>query len=266
MGPGSIVQKLMDKRLLFLSGSCFLQATRVTQQGAFRSAQLYSYIQVQPNLGVPPPGAIYGLAGQRGTQFVNPDLCILVKVPGTPITGPPAVTPIPVVREFRGLNTVDISNVANQFQPGGALLGALQQFFAQAVADGWGWIGEYTRTPKDVTAVTQNANGTVHVIAAGNLWTALPTTAQTVRISGIGGASAVNGSRVVIPSALNAFDTKQKISIFPYTAGGKVTAKTSGFINVANPGLNLQALRVSERKAGRISFLSRGRQRVTRVA
>lgn len=249
-GPNSVVQKLMDKRLGFMSKKAFLEETRISQQGSFRGGQLWSYVtDATPD----------GLPGKYENSSVFPGLCMIIPIP------PKTPGTISVSREFRGVAGATARNVISMFQPSPGLLLALQAFFAQLVADQWGWLGQTSRVQASVNSLVQATNGTVNVGAAGNLWTVLPSKPVSLRISGVQGASAVNGTRTVMPTTLSSFATVSRIPVFPYTAGGKVTVNNTGFVQANNP-LSLNAIRIASRKPGRRAFLSAGRRRGKRVA
>lgn len=152
-------------------------------------------------------------------------------------------------------------NEGGLWQPTPAWTSRYAAFLGELIQKGWGWIGTNTSTSRLISAIVANANGTVKITTTGNLFPAFPAQ-YLVRASGIGGATILNGSLQVNATALNEFDTVQRIPIFPWTAGGRVRYNTLQFTALANGTI----LRVVERKPGRVFFRSVGRRKGRQLA
>lgn len=143
-----------------------------------------------------------------------------------------------------------------QFIPDDKYQPVINAWVGQVTQDSWGWITRGSRVQGDVKAATADpASGQVNVTLKAPLFAGPLPRITRVQISGVHGAYQINGSQLVYPTAVDAFTTKDRIAIFPYTSGGVVTWWTPTFQIIDVGGAD----RVVERKAGRPSFLSRGR-------
>lgn len=126
----------------------------------------------------------------------------------------------------------------------------------------WGWLAADVRKKGFVTAAVQNANGTVRVTVTNDIFAGQIGSLIRVRLSGVRGASALNGTHLFVPSSATVADTYQRMCIFPYTAGGKATYTTTAFTLPTT----FKIQRVVERKVGRPSYQLRGRRRAMGAA
>jgi hypothetical protein len=108
----------------------------------------------------------------------------------------------------------------------------------------------------------QNADKTWTITTLADLFPDPWPLETSVRITGIQGATQLNGIHIVKPTSKTVFTTKFPIAAFPYTLGGIVTYATKGIVKTTS----IQASRVTERKPGRPSYLSPGRRRARRAS
>ena len=137
------------------------------------------------------------------------------------------------------------------------------QYAKRLVQDKWGWLADAAPVVKPVQAagVVQNANGTVGVTTVGDLIAGPFPRNASVRISGVQGATQVNGQMAVTFTAGNVFYTRRRIPIFPYTTGGQVTYAAEEFVQINSSQFD----RVVEKKSGLVSYQSRGKKKASRV-
>lgn len=149
-----------------------------------------------------------------------------------------------------------VSATGGTYTPTVAFTGYWDDFRAKLLQDAWGWVGRNVTTKANVGTVAQLEAGTVAVTCATNLFPGPYPMKATVRVSGVQGATQLNGVHVVQASSATQFTTQNRIAIFPYLTGGVVTynTETLQLIGQASPQ------RIVERKPGRPSYKSRGRR------
>jgi hypothetical protein len=135
---------------------------------------------------------------------------------------------------------------------------AMASYATAIIAFGLGWQGVQTPTVQPVNSILSQANGTISFTYAANLFDA-PSVGQVrqIRNKGITGAANLNGPLTVKILSQLACQTTRRIGINPWTGGGQ----TSYALKTGFPIGFMQVERVVERKPGRPSYLSRGRQR-----
>jgi len=136
-----------------------------------------------------------------------------------------------------------------------------------------GWIGLRAQLTADVVNVAQTPNAQTITVTIRPPFLSKPVTTPattiplntriTLAISGVQGATQVNGRHIFTTSDGLNFVTVKKLAINPYVAGGRVLFSAKGFILDAGTG---QTLRIDERKPGRPFYLSAGRKRGARAA
>lgn len=151
--------------------------------------------------------------------------------------------------------------VGGSFTPSAGYLAIINSWIAELIAGNWGWIGTLSFAEANVAGVVQEADGTFSVSLDGNLFTLPVPTFANVRISGAQGAFQINGPQIVRTQGQDAFRSKFRTAIFPWTVGGKVRYNTKGFIQIATVGFR----KVGRRGPGRPLYLTPGRQRGARV-
>lgn len=230
------IDALAQKRIKLCGNNTFLPYLRWSQEGVFRDVALWAY-----------PGS--GLQGGTGKDSDAPTTALLLNLRNSTATRRKNVY-------LRGVWDEGVI-AGGVYSPTPAYVALMNDYIAQLVADGWGWLGVNTTTLQNISGVTQQPSGLVQLTFAGNLFPG-PFPAQfTVNISGVQGAAQVNGVQRVIASSATICETKNRISIFPWTAGGRGRLNTQDLITIAGGTVR----RVVERKAGRPSYLSRGRRR-----
>lgn len=143
--------------------------------------------------------------------------------------------------------------------------GFFNSYKAELVDGGWGFLGKSSATlaPQDLTAVLQRPDGRVDLTVGAPLFDGTQNGKRAkVFVSGVTGAAALNGTLIVNVTSLTTATTVNRIPIFDWSGGGKMTNTLLAFIDIAN----VQTGRVVERKAGRPLYLSRGRARGRKVS
>lgn len=230
------VNNLANKRAVCSGAQTFITASRISAEGVFRDAT----------------GAFFPGDGLQGTA--------------TQISDAPATALLVGMKDISAAKARNIFmrgiwdscvDEGGKFIPTAAYSAKLNAFFAEIVQQNWGWLGATTRTTAGVMTVTQDPSGVVLVAVNADIFVAPFPVLGTVRISGVLGATQLNGQDIISASDARHFSTRRRISIFPYTTGGKVTFNTKAFI----PALVCTAKRIVERKPGRPSYLSAGRRK-----
>jgi hypothetical protein len=127
------------------------------------------------------------------------------------------------------------------------------------VAGAWGWWGVQSSTTSTVNTYVQTINETVLITVNTPIFAGLdPTQLIKVRVSGVNGKSAINGTNVYYPKSATTIETKDKIAVAPYQFGGKVELPVYGFSQI----LQGNDERLMTRKCGAPLFTERGRARV----
>lgn len=141
--------------------------------------------------------------------------------------------------------------------------------FATKVKDGrWGFLGKNrtTSTKALVQTLVQDDQGRPLIttganqnpLAGATLFTeAELSTVQRVTISGVQGAASVNGTHAVLVTGPNVFRFVNRMPMFPYTTGGRVTVNrlTLHFVEAMVPQ------RIVSRRPGRPLYHSVGRRK-----
>ena len=228
---------LAQKRAPLLGAQGSIIAARLSVDGVFRDA-LYADIAAP-------------LVGTATQVSDAPDTAILVDCSSIVGTKHKKVF-------LRGVwdSVVDLGGT---YVPSAAWQTRFNAWAGELINGNWGWLTRSGRVSALITGAVQLVGGNVGVTLGGPL-TGIPFGVKTrVQISGVKGAYQLNGSQLVVASAVDAFATANRISIFPYTAGGRATWSTPAFqaIQVAVPG------RIVERKVGRPSYKSPGRRKGT---
>lgn len=231
---------LAKKRAILSGKETFLEAVRLSAEGVFRDAT-----------GVTYPGD--GLKGKADQISDAPATALLIGMKNAAATKARNIF-------LRGVWDACVDE-GGRFKPTDAYTGYLNQFFAEltqaAPQTGWGWLGAVTRVPGNVTTVTQDLSGTVLINLASDVFPGPFPQDTSVRISGVLGATQINGQQIVRATAPRVCSTRRRISIFPYTTGGKLTYNAKDYI----PAFVCSPKRIVERKPGRPSYRSAGRQR-----
>lgn len=150
----------------------------------------------------------------------------------------------------------DVVTAGGKYNPTAEFQAALNDYVAQVFAGAWGWLGATSVAQANVLTVTQLASGLVGVTVDADLTAGPFPLDTTVRISGVLGATQINGSPIVRFTDARTLATRRRISIFPYQAEGKVRLNTKTVI----PIFVIAPQRIVERRVGRPSYLSRGRR------
>lgn len=229
------VDRYAQKRIKLSGAQTRLKYYRISLEGVFRDARGFTY-----------PGG--GLAGMTGKASDAPQVALLTYF-RTLAGGSTRL------QYLRGIWD-EIVFEGGTYTPGADFISRFDDWRAQVFNDAWGWYGVTARQQANVTAVVQDPAGTVSVTLDGNIFAGPPFVGTTVRIAGVLGATQINGQQIITPTAANAFKTRRRISIFPWTTGGRVTNVTKGLI----PVQVIAPFRIVERKVGRPSYLSRGRR------
>jgi hypothetical protein len=227
---------LAAKRIACSGAQTFLTAVRISAEGIFRDAT----------------GTFYPGDGLQGTATQISD------APATALLiGMKDVTATKARNVFlRGVWDSCVDE-GGKFIPTAAYTAKLNAYFAELTQQNWGWLGATSRNVANVMTATQDPSGVVLVSVNADLFVAPFPVLGSVRISGVLGATQLNGQQIISGSAARNFSTRRRISIFPYTTGGKVTFNTKAFI----PVLVCATKRIVERKPGRPSYLSAGRRK-----
>jgi len=160
---------------------------------------------------------------------------------------------------LRGIWDAVISDGGEIDRGNAAWLGAYSTFTAELVAGNWGFIARNLTSSFTgaVDGVTQNANGTVNIEAKTPIFVGIAAgTLIKIFLSGIQGAVSVNGQQVVEVIDGSNVKTKNRIPMFPYTTGGKISHTEPKWYKDDT----FSAVRVVERKPGRPLYLSVGRR------
>jgi len=123
---------------------------------------------------------------------------------------------------------------------------------------GWGFVAKDPATPAraPVVSVNSNVNGFVLIASAAPVFDGSQVGKNTrVFISGVQGASSINGTQIVTVLSVTTCSTVKRIPIFAYIGGGFIT----NFLPKWFANNSILQTRVVERKAGRPSYQSRGR-------
>lgn len=162
-----------------------------------------------------------------------------------------------VYRPIRGIWD-DVCLGGGTYNPGASDYDARVTAFGVALRDGgWGWLGVNTKVTKDLLTVTSNPANILTLGFAADSWLAGDVgKKKTVRITGVVGATQLNGTHIVEVMARDSLRRLKPLAIFPYSApSGKVTMYTRDIVVTSKA----EPWRISERKTGRTSFVSRGR-------
>jgi hypothetical protein len=230
------IDALAQKRIKLCGITTTLPFVRWSQEGVFRDVALWGY-----------PGG--GLPGTAAKDSDAPSTALLLALRNGLATRHRNIY-------LRGIWDEGVVT-GGVYTPSVAYVALMNDYLAQLVAGGWGWLGNNTTTESILTNVVQNVNGTVDLTAAAAVLPGPFPQEATIRVSGVLGASQVNGVQIVRASSATQFNTKKRISIFPYQAGGKARYSTKDLILIAGGTVR----RVVERKPGRPSYQSRGRRR-----
>lgn len=113
--------------------------------------------------------------------------------------------------------------------------GLFAGFAAALSSPGWGWIGRSVTHLADIADYVQDIDtGQVHFTLQANLFTnPFVNSTVSVRVSGINGTSELNGSLTVKVNSLLTCTTTTRISVFPYSFGGKMRWNERGFIKIS---------------------------------
>lgn len=160
----------------------------------------------------------------------------------------------------RGIPDNCVTN-GGQFNPTAAFKKAFADLVELISSNPWGWQGLFASQAWPITNVVQNGPANCPIITAPTA--ALPaanTPNFTARISGVVGAVEVNGQHVFVPINATSCQMLRPTAIFPYQANGTIRYSPLTYIQL----LDVEPLRVVERRAGRPSYQSRGRRSARR--
>lgn len=224
------------KRAVLSGNETFIIGARWSVENVFRDA-----------LGLDFPGS--GLQGKTTQESDSPDTALLVHMRNTGGTK----------RRNHFLRGVwdSVVKTGGLYTPTAAWTGYLNAWKAEISQKGWGWLTRGNRVQQNVTAVIQTAGGQVDVTTAGVLFPLPLPSSANVSISGVSGAFQINGPQIVVPTQQDRFLTRNRIAIFLYNSGGRVTYTTPVFQGIDEAGVS----RVVERKVGRPSGKSPGRRK-----
>ena len=171
---------------------------------------------------------------------------------------------------LRGLP--DEINVNGIYTPTAAWIAALANYTSSltgAQQAQWGWWGALTNANAPLTTYTQTQQETVLLTCGNNpvtnaaLFLAIPVgTKLLLRVSGVNGKSAINGTNVYFVRSANTAETKDQIAVAPYIYGGNVELPAFGFASIST----VADERLQSRKCGRQLFLEHGRAPVRKRA
>jgi hypothetical protein len=129
---------------------------------------------------------------------------------------------------------------------------------------GWGWKGNTAPLHNPVIAITQNPSGQVDITVGPQPVTLLlPFTPFPVgyrlqiRLFGLKGCGNLNRTLSVTVTGNATCTTEQRIPFFAWLGSGTMTSNQK----VVYPAANFALTRAVERRAGRPSYLSRGRRK-----
>ncbi len=138
---------------------------------------------------------------------------------------------------------------------------ALSAFQATIVNNHWGWIGlaKTAGAPWLITAVVQNADGTITITTGGTPFQGLTAPAHVqARISGQGIPANINGQMTLQVLTPNTAQSIRPIGIRPFVQG---SGKLFTYTQIFHPLARLTVVGATQRKAGRPFGDSPGRSR-----
>jgi hypothetical protein len=155
-----------------------------------------------------------------------------------------------------------VVTLGGAYNPTPLFLTRFDDWQTAVIGDQWGWMTANERLIANVLTVVADPTGVVNVTVDDTLFSAPFNKNDSVFISGVLGAAAINGEQTIRTTGEKAFQTRKRIPIFPYQSGGRVTKTLTTFTPISGIGIT----RVCERKVGRPSFKSRGRRPVRAVS
>lgn len=224
---------LAEKRIKVSGEQTELYAIRLSKEGPFRD------VYVQP-------------VTMKGTRSHASD------VPHTTLTyGMQNATRLK--RKFIFVRGVWDGNIdtGGVFTPDATYVPKINTWRNEVITQAWGWMGTASTQDAFVSGVTVNANGTIRLTFATDLFPAPYPRRTSIRLSGLLGCFQLNGLQPVVATDARTCDTKFPMAIFPWTAGGKGRFSGRAFV----PAAFVDFEKVSRRAAGRPSYLTPGRQR-----
>ena len=237
-------QTLASKRLLCSGEQTSIPYVKVSREDVKRDVKVIGLIN----------------KGPTGKISDAPDTAVLLRrFSTTPVANAPVF--------MRGVWDEVIINGGNIDYGNAVWIANVNSFGAYLASAGFGFVAKDPDTSDfaPVGSITQNSNGTVHIICPSNsgshgtdIFQPFPVNTKIkCFVSGVKGAASVNGSNIFIVRAVNAVDSEKQIPMFPYTTGGTISYTQPKFY----PDVSIQKNRVVERKAGRPLYVSRGRSR-----
>lgn len=241
------LQALISARAGIMGNTTYINGGRLSCEQFFRDVVLVNY-------------AGTGNSGTVGALGISdaPATCLLSKHNPTSINVPSSIRPL------RGLPDSMVTN-GGLFVPTAGFNAAYSAYKASITAGGWGWMGASQRTPGIVQNVTQTVGLQTATLTLRAPLNPLPPLNVPIylSVSGVQGASQINGRRRYTTPDGQIFVTLDRLLVSAYVAGGKALYSGKSFILDAGTG---QFTRVAERKPGKPFYLSAGRKRVQRAA
>ena len=232
---GAVVDRLAQKRIWLSGGNTRLRYSRWSEEGVFRDS-----------FGATYPGL--GLRGDPAQESDEPNTALLTRFRD------------PTGRHLKNLYLRGVWDLVVKeggvYTPTPAYTARFDDFRAQLIQDLWGWRGSTSKIQALITNVAQDASGTVTITTGSNVFAGpFPQLAQ-VRVAEVLGSTEINGVLVGRANSATTFQTKNRISIFPYLSGGRLTFNVYGHILIDIALVS----RVANRKVGRPSYKSVGRR------
>ena len=210
---------LMQKRVKLAGKQVELYATRISRLTPTRGSQIYYNDLPQP------PG--FG-SNNGGYDTDNPPSTLVVTLANSGFTKKKQT-------HVRGIpDTID--------QQGGRLVtsdtvgfdAAWTDYATALIGPGWGWLGSTVSHTADVESYAQVVGtGQVSFSFHSALFPATDVgKTVSIRVSGINGKSELNGQLTVKIDAVDGATTTSRISVFPYSFGGKARYNELGFVKI----------------------------------
>jgi len=151
-----------------------------------------------------------------------------------------------------------IIDAGGVYTPSAAFNKGIADWMEYLKNNGFGWLGVTGAAQGNITAMTQAASGQVDIQSSAALFGALAVGQHVVvRFVNVLGPLNMNGQWTCIVQSATALTTLRRVAIFPYLGSGKVRYSGTDLIQVNNG----TGVRTVERKGGRPSYQSAGRQK-----
>jgi hypothetical protein len=238
------------KRSRMLGTGCFIDFARYSQDQTFANQGFRQSFVIQAN-GV--SGPIPGTVGTPGDAAFTAALCM--------VNDAAFLHAKPWY--IRGIDDASVQN-EGELIPTVAFSNAFAILTAFILLQGWGWKGNVQPLHNPVIAINQNASGQVDIsVGPQPVTLLLPFTPfpvgyrLSIRLFGLTGAGNLNTTLTVKVTGPGTCTTERRMPFFPWTGSGTMTSNQK----TVYPAFAFNLTRAVERRAGRPSYLSRGRRK-----